>query len=81
MAELPARLDHPPRVGARSLGWSVAVLLLLAYGLPYSEPLLMGLFPDSPRPVYLQEPMADLLWQHMGLVVVSSAVAVIVGTA
>jgi osmoprotectant transport system permease protein len=80
MAELPARLDHPPRVGARSLGWSVAVLLLLAYGLPYSEPLLMGLFPDSPRPVYLQEPMADLLWQHMGLVVVSSAVAVIVGT-
>lgn len=69
-----------PRYRANRLGLSVAVLLLLAYGLPYSQPLFAALFPALPRPVYLQEPMADLLWQHIGLVLMSSAVAVLLAT-
>jgi osmoprotectant transport system permease protein len=59
----------------------VVLVLLLAYGLPHSELVFSTLFPDLSRPVYLQEPMADLLWQHMGLVLISSATAVVVGTA
>ena len=65
---------------ANALVWSVAALLLLAYGLPYSEPLFAALFPDLPRPVYLQEPMATLMWQHTGLVLLSSSIAVIIAT-
>ncbi len=66
---------------ADRLAWTVAVLLALAYGLPYSQPVFAALFPALPRPVYLQEPLAGLLWQHLGLVLLSSAVAVLVGTA
>ncbi len=54
--------------------------MLLAYGLPYSQPLFAALFPSLPRPVYLQEPMADLMWQHIGLVVVSSSIAMLLAT-
>jgi osmoprotectant transport system permease protein len=63
------------------LSGCVVLVLLLAYGLPHSELVFSTLFPDLSRPVYLQEPMADLLWQHMGLVLISSATAVVVGTA
>lgn len=66
---------------ADRLAWTVAVLLALAYGLPYSQPVFAALFPTLPRPVYLQEPLAGLLWQHLGLVLLSSALAVLVGTA
>ena len=74
---------HPlqqPRYRANRLGFSVAALLLLAYGLPYFQPLFAALFPALSRPVYLQEPMAELMWQHIGLVLVSSALAVLVAT-
>jgi osmoprotectant transport system permease protein len=54
--------------------------LLLAYGLPYSQPLFAALFPDLARPVYLQEPISVLMWQHIGLVLVSSSIAVIIAT-
>ena len=62
------------------LAWSVAALLLLAYGLPYSQPLFSALFPALSRPVYLQEPIAALMWQHIGLVLLSSSIAVILAT-
>jgi osmoprotectant transport system permease protein len=58
----------------------LGALLLLAYGLPYSQPLFASLFPDLARPVYLQEPMSVLMWQHIGLVLVSSSIAVIIAT-
>ena len=61
--------------------WTLALLLALAYGLPHSQPLFAALFPALPRPVYLQEPLAALLWQHLGLVLLSSAVSVVLGTA
>jgi osmoprotectant transport system permease protein len=62
------------------LSLSLGALLLLAYGLPYSQPLFAALFPDLARPVYLQEPMSVLMWQHIGLVLVSSSIAVIIAT-
>jgi osmoprotectant transport system permease protein len=58
----------------------LGALLLLAYGLPFSQPLFAALFPDLARPVYLQEPMSVLMWQHIGLVLVSSSIAVIIAT-
>ena len=69
-----------PSYWANPLVWSVAALLLLAYGLPYSQPLFAALFPALPRPLYLQEPMAELMWQHIGLVWVSSSIAVMLAT-
>lgn len=63
------------------LVWTVALLLALAYGLPHSQSVFAAWFPALERPVYLQEPLADLLWQHLGLVLLSSAVSVLVGTA
>jgi osmoprotectant transport system permease protein len=49
--------------------------------LPYSTPLFHGLFPTLERPLYVQEPFFDLLWQHCALVALSSSVAVLIGTA
>jgi osmoprotectant transport system permease protein len=69
-----------PSYWAKPWVWSVAALLLMAYGLPHSQPVFAALFPALPRPVYLQEPMATLMWQHMELVVLSSVLAVIVAT-
>jgi len=68
------------RYWANPLVWSVVLLLLMAYGLPYSQPLFAALFPALSRPVYLQEPMAALMWQHIGLVLLSSSIAVILAT-
>lgn len=82
MSELLAYPAQAPRRGAKQLGLSLSLgaLLLLAYGLPYSQPLFAALFPDLARPVYLQEPMSVLMWQHIGLVLVSSSIAVIIAT-
>ena len=80
MHESHSRHITKPRYRAKPLVWSVAALLLLAYGLPYSQPLFAALFPALPRPLYLQEPMAELMWQHMGLVLLSSALAVMLAT-
>ena len=52
---------------------------LVAY-LPHAQPLFAALFPQLERPLYTQEPLAWLLWQHVWLVGVSSAVAVLLGT-
>lgn len=80
MSELRAYSSLAPRHGSTQLVWSVGALLLLAYGLPYSQPLFAALFPDLARPVYVQEPMAALMWQHIGLVCLSSSIAVIIAT-
>ena len=63
------------------LVWSSLVLLGLVWLLPYSAPLFHRLFPALERPLYLQEPFVDLLWQHCALVALSSSVAVVIGTA
>lgn len=66
---------------ARSrLTWAALALIGLVLALPASEPLFAWLFPALARPVYRQEPFAQLLWQHCLLVGVSSLVAVLVGS-
>lgn len=66
-------------VGSR-LWWALVLLMALVLGLPYSEPVFATLFPALERPVYRQEPFAALLWQHGLLVLVSSLIAVVVGS-
>ena len=80
MTELTRRSFQVPRLWANGLAWTVAALLLLAYGLPYAQPLFAALFPELSRPVYLQEPLATLMWQHMGLVLASSSIAIVFAT-
>jgi osmoprotectant transport system permease protein len=68
------------RVISDKLFWASCVLALLVLGLPHSEPIFASLFPQLARPVYTQEPFAQLLWQHAWLVAVSSLIAVGVGS-
>ena len=60
---------------------AVLALVALVLWLPHSQGLFTGLFPQLERPVYTQEPFAQLLWQHCALVGVSSFFSVVVGTA
>ncbi|WP_092000777.1 ABC transporter permease [Polaromonas sp. OV174] len=69
------------RPASDKLLWAVLALAALVIGLPHSQPLFAALFPQLERPVYTQEPFAQLLWQHIELVGVSSAVSVLLGTA
>lgn len=64
----------------RLLAAALLLAALVLY-LPHAQPLFAALFPQLERPLYTQEPLAWLLWQHVWLVGVSSAVAVVVGTA
>lgn len=68
------------RLGQDSLLWASAALLALVLYLPHSQPLFSSLFPTLERPVYQQEPFAELLWQHCKLVGLSSLVSALVGT-
>jgi osmoprotectant transport system permease protein len=63
-----------------ALTWAVVGLLVLVWVLPASQPLFAYWFPALERPVYQQEPFAELLWQHCALVGLSSAASVVVGT-
>ena len=83
---------EPAKTSARASGrWASlpgsklpgAVLLLAALVLwfPHSQAFFATLFPALDRPVYTQESFAQLLWQHVVLVGVSSAFSVAVGSA
>ena len=63
------------------LFWAVLVLAALVVWLPHSQSLFAGLFPQLERPVYTQEPFAQLLWQHGALVGAASFFSVVLGTA
>lgn len=60
--------------------WATVALAALVVYLPHAEPLFTYLFPALARPVYQQEPFAQLLWQHSALVLASSLISVLVGT-
>ena len=60
--------------------WAVLVLAAVVLWLPHSQPLFSQLFPALDRPVYMQEPFAQLLWQHVALVGLSSLFSVAVGS-
>ncbi len=79
---LPPALQTPRyRVWQDRLLWSTLALLALVLYLPHSKQLFSSLFPALERPVYQQEPFAQLLWQHCWLVGISSLVSVAIGTA
>ena len=61
--------------------WAALLLVACILTLPYAAPLFASLFPQLDRPLYTQEPFAWLLWQHVLLVGVSSALSVVAGTA
>ena len=68
------------RLWKSPLLWVAAALAALVVYLPHSAPLFSILFPALERPVYEQEPFAQLLWQHSALVLASSVISVLVGT-
>ena len=68
------------RLAIPAFFWALLLLSACVVALPYAAPLFASLFPQLDRPLYTQEPFAWLLWQHVLLVGVSSAVAVLVGT-
>ena len=61
--------------------WVALLLATCVLALPYATPLFSSVFPQLDRPLYLQEPFAWLLWQHVLLVGASSLFSVVVGTA
>ena len=69
-----------PRFWHDGLLWASLTLLALVMYLPYSQPLFASLFPALERPLYQQEPFAELLWQHCKLVGISSLLSVLVGS-
>lgn len=71
----------PQRWLRDGLLWATLALIAGVLALPHSAALFGRLFPELQRPVYLQEPFLQLLWQHVALVAVSSGVAVVMGTA
>ena len=75
----PPATRLPARLLRNRLLWIVVLLLALSYALPSMHPLFAALFPALQRPVYLQEPFIDLLWQHVALVLVSSTAATLIG--
>jgi osmoprotectant transport system permease protein len=82
---MPERYGHGYRGLLRvllqdRLCWTILLLMALAWGLPFSEPLFARLFPLLDRPVYRQEPFTELLWQHCKLVGMSSVFAIGVGS-
>jgi len=73
-------MNAPPERKAKKLLWATLALAALVIALPYSQPVFAALFPALERPVYTQEPFAQLLWQHCKLVGLSSAISVVIGT-
>ncbi len=63
------------------LGWVLALLLLLVFGIGWLKPLFAALFPLLERPVYEQDSFLSQLLEHLKIVGLSSAVSVIVGIA
>jgi osmoprotectant transport system permease protein len=60
--------------------WALLLLAALLFALPYSTSFFHAVFPTLERPLYLQEPFNQLLWQHCKLVGISSGIAVLVGS-
>jgi len=83
----PALMSSPLTRAARQSRWLANVVLALALlallgltlGMPSLEGVFRAWFPDLARPVYLQETFLNLLLAHLGLVLASSAVALLVG--
>jgi len=62
-----------------TLGLALVALLGLTLEMPALEGVFRAWFPNLSRPVYLQESFLNLLLSHLGLVLASSAVALLTG--
>ncbi len=80
VAAADPRSPQTGRLLHSKLMWAVLALAALVVWLPYSKPLFATLFPKLDRPVYTQEPFAQLLWQHCRLVGLSSLMSVAAGS-
>jgi osmoprotectant transport system permease protein len=63
------------------LGWVLALLLLLVFGISWLRPFFAALFPQLDRPVYEQDSFLSLMLAHLKIVGLSSSLAVIAGVA
>jgi osmoprotectant transport system permease protein len=63
------------------LFWLALLLLLAVLLMPLTEPLFAALFPEQPRPLYTRASFVTLTLSHLGLVIVSSSVACLIGVA
>lgn len=59
--------------------WLMVLFIALLIWLPHSTALFSSLFPQLPRPVYLQESFISLTAAHFSLVAVSSVIAIVLG--
>lgn len=59
--------------------WLIALFVALLLWLPHCAALFRALFPQLPRPVYLQESFVSLAAAHFALVGISSAIAIVLG--
>lgn len=66
---------------ADPLLWALLALIGLTWGMPALKPLFAAGFPALDRPMYEQDSFVALMVAHIGLVVVSSAVSVLLGWA
>jgi osmoprotectant transport system permease protein len=82
----PVRRMADAETGSRAralrskLLWALLASGALIVWLPHSQPFFSMLFPKLDRPVYTQEPFAQLLWQHCRLVGLSSLISVAAGS-
>jgi osmoprotectant transport system permease protein len=69
----------PRRGWNEPLWWALAALALAVFGMAHLKPLFAALFPQLDRPVYEQDTFVALVLAHLGIVGVSSGVAVVAG--
>ncbi len=74
-------MTSPREVFKEPLWWALAALALGVFGMAPLKPLFAALFPQLDRPLYEQDTFAALVLAHVGIVVVSSAVSIVVGVA
>jgi len=60
--------------------WLILLFIALLLLMPYSGTLFAGWFPDLARPLYQQESFIRLAAAHAELVLISSLIAVVIGT-
>ena len=73
-------MASPGKLAQDKLLWTALALVALVIWLPYSQAFFSSLFPALDRPVYSQEPFAQLLWQHCVLVGASSFFSILIAT-
>jgi osmoprotectant transport system permease protein len=70
-----------PQLLRDPLPWLLIALLALVLGMPLLRPVFAAIFPALDRPLYEQDSFIALLGSHLGIVVASSALSLVVGVA